>query len=356
MELSNLCSCLKDSIIATTLFALLTLAGVVNASVPMIVDDSLVSFSPAIMLETGSECFGARIAKPLVATSPLCGQAIHKESENTAIKILDTEGKTIGNVIPAKGSLTLNPLDQNMLLDISAALGNEFDTYPVLRDSNTPPDTAYAFFKGKNGSIVQEPVVLTQLSSSKGQRHFDIASTTTLPPGALVMDDHNNLVCLMSVKNQCLSVPLGQTFISRELNQYDGESSADTAALYMPQIIIASAVAVVATGAIGTFYLVTFVRSRQLGIPAGLFWKNICNLGYCSGWSGLSSIQCALGFGCVPFTYGYSAACCWTAPLTAAWNWIDMTARNLAGSDSAQLIPPPEYSLAPNEAVINMEK
>ena len=317
---------LNGPLIAITLFALTTLIQTAIADVPMMVDDSLVSFSPAIRLNSESECQGTRIAKQLVATSPLCAQAIYKRSENTTVEILDTGGKKVGKIVPFKGSLPLNSLDQEMLLDVSDAVSTEFDTYPALRNSDAPADTAYAYFKDNSGAIVQESVVATELSASLEQRHFDVASATALPSGTMVMDDQHNLICLMSVKNQCLSVPLGQTVRTRELNQY-GESSDEIAAQYLPQILLGSAVAVLVAGAVGTFYLVSFVRARHLSIPAGVFWQNICNYGYCSGWSPLSTVQCILGTACCPFTYGYSAACCWTASLTAAWNWVEAEAR-----------------------------
>ena len=196
-------------------------------------------------------------------------------------------------------------------------------------------------------------MVVTEVKATKEQRHFDVVSATPLPSGAMVLDDDNNLVCVISLKNQCLSVPLQQAVLTRELMQYD--SNDEVVAAYMPEIITGTAIIVVVAGASGTFYLMTFLRARYLGIPAAVFWKAMCSYGYCAGWSVLSSIQCALGIGCCPCTYGYSAACCWTAPLTAAWNWIDLQARRPIGTyvtlpDQEAFLSPEHMATPPHES------
>ena len=131
---------------AVALFTLI-LIETAGAGVPVTVDESSVSFFPPIHLKSGSECQGTRIAKQLVVTSPLCTQAIQNQAANSTTRILDSEGKAVGSIMPVEGIQSLTPEDQEMLLDVSDASSNEFDTYPALRNSDTPPAAAYAYLK-----------------------------------------------------------------------------------------------------------------------------------------------------------------------------------------------------------------
>ncbi|MGI9277599.1 MAG: hypothetical protein ACR2PT_22465 [Endozoicomonas sp.] len=326
-----------------------------SAEIPLTVEESLVSFSPAIRLKSGSECLGARIAERVIVTSPLCAQAILSQAGNTTAQVVDTEGSPVGNIIPVNGSQAITPLDKEMLLDLSNAIGNEFEYYPHLRSSDTPPDTAYAYFKGVNGSIVQEPVVVTELKVTKEQRYFDVDSTSKalLPSSAMVLDDQNNLVCQMSNKRQCLSVPLQQTVRTRELSQYD-EGGDFVSQYFLPIVLPVTVIAVVGTGVISSFYVVTYIRANRLRIPAAIFFKGMCSCAYCQGWSALSTYQCCLGVICFPFTCGYSAACFYAAPLTAAWNYLDGVARQLTLPEQQVFLPESEQlpSLPPPSAVV----
>jgi hypothetical protein len=328
-------------ILAATAFLLPPYA---NAEIPMTVDDSLVSFSPPVYLTPDIECQGVRIARELVATSPSCAQAIQKQTGDTKIKALDFSGNRLGNIVQVKDSLPLTPLDSNMLLDLSETVASEFGTYPVLRNSDTPPSAAFAYFKDDQGAgdIISQPVSVTRLTSVKQQHFYDVSSDISLPSGTMVFDDKNRLICLISIKNQCISVPLEQAFLTRKLNQYEE----DTAYSLTPAIVEAGAVLVLVAGTAGTFYTALFFRARYLGIPAGTYWGGICSNGYCKGWNALSTVFCGLGTAfCIP-TGGYSCTLCWAAPFTAAWNWLTIKSQELL-SPSTDNLAPPEYSIQP---------
>lgn len=296
-----------------------------NAEAPAIVEDSLVNFYPAVHTMRGPECQGVRIARNLLVTSPLCAQAINKKAQDSDIHILDSFENTQGKVVPVKGNQSLNPMDHDMLLDISEAVANEHDTYPVLRNSDTPIPAGFAYFKDQNGVTVKKRVSVTQLfSSDTQQRFYDVSADGPLPSGTVVMDDKNHLVCLISIKGRCVSVPLGQVLLTRKLEQYGepGDSS-DMVASLAPIIAEVGTVLVVITGAVGVFYGALFIRSKQLGIPTSTFWGGMCGYGYCKGGDALSGVLCALGSLCFIPTGGYSGALCWAGPFVAAWNWLN---------------------------------
>ena len=313
------------------LFFCLFMVKATHGTPPLIVHESLIGFSPPVQLPSGASCQGIRIARQLLATSKLCAQVINKKAESSVTQVLDADGKAVGNIITAKGEIFLNPMDQDMLFYIPEAVSNEFDSYPGMITARTAPATTYAYFKNDDNEIIQTPVETVQLKPVNGHPGFDISSETELPPGTVVMDGQHNIVCLIHFKNQCLGLNPGQSVLTRKLEQYSDENdeSDDVFTTFEAPIVEGIVALGLVAGALVTFYIVTFARSRQLGIPAGAFLKGMCSFSYCSGWSSLSTVLCLLGTICFLPTGGYSGASCWSAALAAAWNWMNIRAAQM---------------------------
>lgn len=296
-----------------------------NADVPMIVEDSLVSFYPPVHAAHGTNCQGIRVARELLVTSSLCARAImNKASKGNDIQILNAFENVLGKIIPAKSNQSLNPMDHDMLLDISEAEANEYDTYPALRNSDTPISAGFAYFRDENESAVNKRVSVTQLASSnEQQRFYDVSADESLPSGTVVMDDKSHLVCLISFRNQCASVPHGQVFLMRKLEQNEdsGENRGKIAS-FAPVIGVVGAALVVIAGVAGAFYGARFMRSRSSDIPAGGLLGEKYKYSYCKKCNALCETLCFLG--CLYFvpTGRYRVSLWWAGPFVAAWNCL----------------------------------
>ena len=58
----------------------------------------LVSFSPAITLESGESCWGVRVSDGYIATSSDCGEEMKNRSASDVIRILDLYDLPVGEV------------------------------------------------------------------------------------------------------------------------------------------------------------------------------------------------------------------------------------------------------------------
>ena len=314
------------------LLSLLPLQKAIALTEPsIVVEENLVHFSIFSQSDPTDKCLGIRVAESLITTSPECVEGIGQQLKKNDISVLDINDNLVGKIKAVSERIIYGTKEPDLLLLMTEIATTGIDIYPELYNSDVLPEKTFSYFFDFGQAVIEEPVTLTPSSVSGHLGYFDISSKTELLPGTPVMDEEQNLVCLVTSNNQCRTLsPALINRHSRNLQQYDDDNDDYDDALTeaLPFVVISVIGGAVVAAATTSFYVILMVRAKHKGMTTGAYFSGICSCAYCAGWSSLSTVFCVMGAVICPFTYAIcSTPCWWAAPFSAAWNWIDDNGR-----------------------------
>ena len=170
---------------------------------------NLVSFIPDIFSQNGTKCQGLRVSEYLVVTSPQCVRkitdALKKEGR---VEVTDTEKNSIGAFSLSNGNLPVQMLESDIFLPIQA--NDRFQFEPTFHSRYFLPQESFAVYMNEQGSVSNEEVFLN-FPDPDHQTELLVLETddedTELPEGSPVYDANDNIVCLITSKNECRMLP-----------------------------------------------------------------------------------------------------------------------------------------------------
>ena len=290
-----------------------------KAVIPFDVDENLIYFAPNVLLNTGEECQGFRVAKTLLVTSPQCVMMLSQRSKEEQITILGANRVSLGVLSHGNDIEELNEVETDLLLAISDTAEDEVFLDTPIYVSDAIPEQSKAYYLDAGHNIISEPVTLSFPNSPDEEGFLKLQSSDKLPQGAPVFDTEGSLVCLVASRGRCRVLSPGLIYRSGNLTS---EGSEHTYHPYLiAGVVVATVSAIVATA---SFYLILLARAKAQGMPVGRACRGLCCFEYFTKWDRLSTALCFTGIVINPFVAGLgSLPLWWAAAFNAGRSWVN---------------------------------